>query len=87
VRFAHVLDHEVDRLDDLFFGVRLAALDDEMLAGADVLPVKVMFLGEAVISSAVPGGQEIGVFLVRVGELRAAERLYINVPVRVSVGR
>src|SRR5271169_4059658 len=83
---AVLLEHQTDGVNDFLVRMRLAIFDHLVLDFTALLVVHVVFVGEAVVPAAVPARQRVGVFLVRVGELAACQRLHVDEAVGVRVG-
>src|SRR5262245_46490996 len=65
--------------------MRLAINNDVMNAFLHARNVDRMFLGKPVVPTAVPDPEEVGVFLVRSGQLRAGKLLNIDVAFGIGV--
>ena len=57
------LEDDRDGIDDALFGISLAVDDDFVLRDLALAQVEEMLLGKAVVPSAVPSRQGIGIFL------------------------
>jgi hypothetical protein len=78
-RRSHILEDHSDRLDDELVRMCLAILDHFVLRLAGLLDVEVVLAREAVVPTAIPGSEKIGVSLSRSGELRACQLLNIQI--------
>ena len=66
-----VLEHDVNSFDDFFAGIGLAMDNDLVLQRLRTINLHHVFLGEAVVPTAIPNGQIVCVFLKRVRQLSA----------------
>ena len=81
-----VLQERVDRCDDLNAGIGLAVQDDLVLEKLRARYVDVVLLCQAIVPSAVPGREHVGIFLKSTRKLRAHQSLNINKSVRIGIG-
>ena len=80
-----VLEDYVDGLDDLLARIGLAMDDDFVLQSFGPRNLHHVFLGKAVVPTAIPSGQIIRVFLKRVRQLSTGQLLNIEIAVAVGV--
>jgi hypothetical protein len=68
-----LLQDYIDGLNDQLVRVRFAINSDQMNAFLDARDIERAFLGEAIVPTAIPNAEEVGVFLKRPGKPRAGQ--------------
>lgn len=78
-------ENRVDCLDDRYVSIGFAVDDDVVNVLFDAGHVDRMLLGQSIVPAAIPNPEEVRVFLIGAGQLRASKLLYVNVAFGVGV--
>jgi hypothetical protein len=81
-----VLEDDCNGIDDPDVLVGFAVFYNQVFDFLSLADVHVMFSGEAVVPTAVPGREPVGIALPRIGKLSASQRLDIEIAVGIDIG-